>query len=76
MFQCLDSWPVQRAKYDILSARKWGASVDYGWQNRQRDDIGYIVGDAISRYGQRGLSYLSDAQQKRIIEYAGETNNP
>lgn len=73
---CPDSWLVQRAKYDILSARKWGASVDYGWRNRQRDDIGDIVGNAIDGYDQRLGNYLSDAQQKRIIEHAGATNNP
>jgi len=71
--KCPDSWLVQRAKYDIKSARYWGGCIDSGRRRNQRDDIGYVIGNDNSSFAERLEDFLENKQQYRVLEHQGQT---
>ena len=70
---CPDSWLVQRAKYDIKSARYWGSCIDSGTRKNQRDDIGDVAGNDNGSFADRLADFLENKQQYRVLEHQGQT---
>ncbi|MCH8295995.1 hypothetical protein IH992_33370 [Candidatus Poribacteria bacterium] len=68
---CPDSWLVQRAKYDIKSARYWGGCIDNGSRRDQRVDVGYVCGDDEGNLAERLRNFFINKQQYRILEELG-----
>jgi hypothetical protein len=69
---CPESWLVQRAKYDMKCAKRWGGNLDSDKRSACRDDIHTHRGDEPDRFAQRLANFLCSQQEYRILEERGD----